>query len=214
MYIEILSVSKKKEQDNLPEREDELRQHLAQYGFTLNAVKKTLLNSALINKTLNDIASSEEKPDVVIIANALRTQNDSSFRKYFVETVAAAERAENEPAPKDYWKRRNKAFARAKKEHADAEALEALEKEYTLTRKKAKVFSLGDFGNDYRGYCFIYKGIRVACVPKAELTGQDFGMVAARAAKRTEETYENSADDYPDGFGTQDYIPPKTGFAN
>ena len=48
MYIEILSVSKKKEQDNLPEREDELRQHLAQYGFTLNAVKKTLLNSALI----------------------------------------------------------------------------------------------------------------------------------------------------------------------
>ena len=214
MYIEILSVSKKKEQDNLPEREDELRQHLAQYGFTLNAVRKTLLNSALINKTLNDIASSEEKPDVVIIANALRTQNDSSFRKYFVETVAAAERAENEPAPKDYWKRRNKAFARAKKEHADAQALEALEKEYTLTRKKAKVFSLGDFGNDYRGYCFIYKGIRVACVPKAELTGQDFGMVAALAAKRTEEIYENSANDYPDGFGTQDYIPPKNGFAN
>ena len=128
MYIEILSVSKKKEQDNLPEREDELRQHLAQYGFTLNAVKKTLLNSALINKTLNEIASSEDKPDVVIIANALRTQNDSSFRKYFVETVAAAERAENEPAPKDYWKRRNKAFARAKKEHADAEAMAALEK--------------------------------------------------------------------------------------
>ena len=214
MYIEILSVSKKKEQDNLPEREDELRQHLAQYGFTLNAVKKTLLNSALINKTLNEIASSEDKPDVVIIANALRTQNDSSFRKYFVETVAAAERAENEPAPKDYWKRRNKAFARAKKEHADAEAMAALEKEYTLTRKKAKVFSLGDFGNEYRGYCFVYKGMRVACVPKAELTGQEFGMVAALAAKRTEEIYENSANDYPDGFGTQDYIPPKTGFAN
>lgn len=214
MYIEILSVSKKKEQDNLPDREDELRLSLAQFGFTLNAVKKTLMNPTLINSALNAIATADDKPDVVIIANALRSKDDSSFKKYFVETVAAAERAENDPAPKDYWKKRNKAFAEARKNHASQEELDALEKEFTLSRRKAKVFSLGDFGEGYRGYCFIYKGVRVAVVPKADLTGNDFGRVAALAAVRTTEVYESSSNDYPDGFGVKDYVPPKTGFVN
>ena len=204
MYIEILSVSKKKEQDLLPDREDELRLHLAKYGYTLNAVKKTIMHPTLINNALNAIALTKDKPDVVIIANALRTKDDSSFKKYFVETVAAAERAVNVPAPKDYWKNRNKAFAQAKTEHADEEKLAKLEKEYTLQRKKAKVFSLGDFGEGYRGYCFIYKDMRVAVVPQAELTGNDFGQVAALAAVRTTEVYENSANDFPDGFGIAD----------
>ena len=214
MFIQILSVSKKKEQDTLPDREDELRLYLAQYGYNLNAVKKTVMHPTLINSALNAIAEAEEKPDVVVIANALRTKDDTSFKKYFVETVAAAERSVNEPAPKDYWKRRNQAFAQARSEHADEERMAELEKEFTLTRQKAKVFSLGDFGEGYRGYCFIYKGMRVAVVPQAELTGNDFGEVAALAAVRTEEIYESSANDFPDGFGTEDYIPPKTGFVN
>ncbi len=214
MYIEILSVSKKKEQDTLPDREDELRLRLAKYGFTLNAVKKTIMHPTLINSALNGIASAEDKPDVVIIANALRTKDASSFKKYFVETVAAAERGINEPAPKDYWKRRNRAFAQAKAAHADEQRMAELEKEYTLTRKKAKVFSLGQFGEGYRGYCFIYKGVRVAVVPKAELTGSDFGEVAALAAVRTAEIFESSANEFPEGFGTQEYIPAKTGFVN
>ena len=214
MYIEILSVSKKKEQDTLPDREDELRLRLAKYGFTLNAVKKTIMHPTLINSALNGIASAEDKPDVVIIANALRTKDASSFKKYFVETVAAAERGINEPAPKDYWKRRNRAFAQAKAAHADEQRMAELEKEYTLTRKKTKVFSLGQFGEGYRGYCFIYKGVRVAIVPKAELTGSDFGEVAALAAVRTAEIFESSANEFPEGFGTQEYIPAKTGFVN
>ena len=214
MYIEILSVSKKKEQDTLPDREDELRLRLAKYGFTLNAVKKTIMHPTLINSALNGIASAEDKPDVVIIANALRTKDASSFKKYFVETVAAAERGINEPAPKDYWKRRNRAFAQAKAAHADEQRMAELEKEYTLTRKKTKVFSLGQFGEGYRGYCFIYKGVRVAVVPKAELTGSDFGEVAALAAVRTAEIFESSANEFPEGFGTQEYIPAKTGFVN
>ena len=56
--------------------------------------------------------------------------------------------------------------------------------------------------------------MRVAVVPQAELTGNDFGQVAALAAVRTTEVYENSANDFPDGFGIADYIPPKTGFVN
>ena len=212
MFIEIISVSKKTEQDMLPDREDELRLSLAKYGYSLKTIKKTIMHPTLINSALNSIAQSEDKPDVVIIANALRTKDDRSFKKYFVETVAAAERAENEPAPKDYWKNRRKAFVEAKKNGAGEEELEKLEKEFTLSRRKSKVFSLGDFGEGYRGYCFIFKGIRVAAVPQAELTGNDFGEVAALAAVRTTEVFENSANDYHDGFGSEDYIPPKTDF--
>ncbi len=71
-----------------------------------------------------------------------------------------------------------------------------MEEEYLLTRKRAKVFSLGDFGNGFKGYCFIYKGIRVAAVPQAELAGEDFAQIAALAAVRTTEVFENSANDY------------------
>ncbi|MBQ6387576.1 MAG: class B sortase [Ruminococcus sp.] len=214
VYIEILSVSKKKEQDNLTDREDELRRTLAKYGYTLKAIKKTVMHPTLINTALNAIAKADEKPDMVIIANGLRTKDDTSFKKYFVETVSAAERAENPSVPKRYWQDRRKEFAEAKQRGADKDELAALEKKYTLTRHKAKVFSLGDFGEGYRGYCFVYKGIRVAATPKAELTGRDFADVAALAAVRTTEIFENSADDYPDGFGTEPYVPPKTDFVS
>ena len=214
MFIEIISVNKKKETDVLTSRADELKQKLDKYGYKLNAIHKTLLNPVTINSTLNNLAGAEEKPDVVIIANALRTKDSTSFKNYFVETVVTAERAESEPAPKDYWKKRNKAFAEAKKNKAGEEELKKLEEEFTLTRKMAKVFSLGDFGNGFKGYCFIYKGIRVAAVPKAELTEADFAEIAALAAVRTTEVFENSANDYPDGFTVEHYIPPKTDFVS
>ena len=214
MFVEIISVNKKKETDVLAERESELKEKLDKYGYSLKSVTKALMTPVVINSALNSLAVAEEKPDVVIIANALRTKDSTSFKKYFVETVVTAERAESEPAPKDYWKNRNKAFAEARKQKKSKEELEALEKEYLLTRKKAKVFSLGDFGNGYKGYCFMYKGIRVAAVPKAELTGVDFAEVAALAAVRTTEIFENSANDYPEGFGIEEYVPPKTGFVN
>ena len=214
VFVEIISVNKKKETDVLAERESELKEKLDKYGYSLKSVTKALMTPVVINSALNSLAVAEEKPDVVIIANALRTKDSTSFKKYFVETVVTAERAESEPAPKDYWKNRNKAFAEARKQKKSKEELEALEKEYLLTRKKAKVFSLGDFGNGYKGYCFMYKGIRVAAVPKAELTGVDFAEVAALAAVRTTEIFENSANDYPEGFGIEEYVPPKTGFVN
>ncbi len=214
MYIQILSVSKKTENDSLTEQSDELRSRLSNYGFSLTAIKKTLLSPITINSALNSISKADDKPDVVIVANVLDTKNSKSFKKYMVETVVAAEKAENEPAPKDYWKKRNKAFAEAKKNKASDEELEQLSKKFELTKKKSKVFSLGDFGNGFNGYCFMYRGIRVAVIPKAELTGQEFGEVAALAAVRTTEVFENSSNDYPDGFSSLNYVPEKTGFVN
>ena len=132
MFIEIISVNKKKETDVLTTRADELKQKLDKYGYSLNTVHKTLMNPVTINSTLNNLAGGEEKPDIVIIANALRTKDSTSFKKYFVETVVTAERAESEPVPKDYWKKRNKAFAEARKKKLEKEKLEELSRSVTL----------------------------------------------------------------------------------
>ena len=97
MYIEIISVSNKKETDTISHRRKELSETLSRYGFTLNDIKKTLLNSSAINGTLNKIAKSDSKPDVVIITNALDPRDSRSFKKYFVETVAARARRKTSP---------------------------------------------------------------------------------------------------------------------
>ena len=164
--------------------------------------------------TLSSIAKSHDKPDIAIVTGALKSRDNSSFKKYLVESVVAAEKAVNEPAPKDYWKRRNAAFKAAKARGASKEELEELEKSFELTRKKAKVFSLGDFGNGYKGYAFMFDGMRVAVVPKAELCGMDFAEIAALACERTNDVFENNKDEYPDGFSVHTYVPPKTGFVN
>lgn len=214
MDIQILSVSKNIESETISERSDEMRNRLYKYGYSLKAVKKTVLQSGKIKSAIKEIANSTEKPDIVIVANALSTTDSRSFKKYFVETVAAAEHAENEPAPKDYWKKRNSAFSKAKKEKASQEELDELAEQFKMFRKKSKVFNLGDFGNGYKGYCFMYKGIKVAALPQAELTGEDINEVIALGAVRTSEVFENSAEDYPGGFSTKEYVPAKTGFVN
>ena len=214
MQIKILSVVKKPSQPDLVDRTYELRKRLAKYGYSLSEVRTTQLNAAKIRTALNEIAKSEEKPDAVIIANALSTTDSSSFRKYFVDAVATAEKAENEPAPKDYWKKRDAAFRKAKKAKATDEELEAFTDEYRLFRKKSKVFKLGEFGNGYKGYCFMFKGMRVAALPQSSLTGENDDDVISLAAVRTEEVFENSAEKYPEGFSLKEYVPAKTGFVN
>ncbi len=214
MFIDIISVCKKQERDDISWRENELKKALGEHGFTLGSIHKTLLQSTAIKVTLNSLAKSDDKPDAVIITGALKSKDNSSFKKYLVETVASAEHDVNEPAPKDYWKRRNAAFKELRQRKATAEEFKALEEEFELTRKKAKIFSLGDFGNGYKGYAFIYKGLRVAAVPKAELCGKDFNEIAAIAAQRATEVFENAENEYPDGFSEQKYVPAKTGFVN
>ena len=211
MTFEILFTGKKSEQTL---SETELRYLLNKQGDELIAVKKTLLQSKAIDVALSGIAKSENKPEAVFVAEALSTTDSTSFKKYFVEAIASSERAESEPAPKDYWKKRNQAFREAKENNASEEELKALEEEYQLTRKKAKVFSLGDLGNGYKGYAFTYKGMRVAVLPKSELTGKSFEETAQLAKSRMNESYEKTADEFPGGFSEQPYTPAKTGFAN
>ncbi|MCD8026946.1 MAG: class B sortase [Clostridiales bacterium] len=210
--IQVLSVKNKSL--NIAQRRDEIAQTLGKYGFSLTDVNKTALSSKALKQLLNKSAGSQQKPDTVIIAEALTTTDSKSFRKSFAEVVASAQRAENDPTPKKYWKNRNAAFKQAKKDGASEKELSELEDEYRLYRRKSKIFNLGDFGNSYKGYCFMYKGMRVAVLPKSGLTDADLTDELALAAVRTEEVFENSAEDYPDGFSTVEYVPEKTGFVN
>ena len=214
MLIEVLSVCKKNETEPLSWRDKDIERSLEAKGYKLKGIKKTLLQASAIKMTLSSIAKSYNKPDIAIVTGALKSKDNSSFKKYLVESVVAAEKAVNEPVPKDYWKSRNAAFKAAKARHASKEELEELEKSFELTRKKAKVFSLGDFGNGYKGYAFMFDGMRVAVVPKAELCGMDFAEIAALACERTNDVFENNKDEYPDGFSVHTYVPPKTGFVN
>ncbi len=215
MFIEILNITQKKDAQPSALQFGELKNALEKQDVTLRGDAKSVRNSAkAINAALDSIAESDSKPDVVVLTDALDSTDSASFKQNFVETVAAAERAENEPAPKDYWKKRNQAFKEARDNNATDEELKALEEEYELSRKKAKIFSLGDCGNGYKGYAFSYRGLRVAAVPKTALTGRDAAELVAFAAKATQEKFEENAEKYPGGFSEQKYVPAKTGFVN
>lgn len=214
MLIEILSVCKKNGTDSVSWNEEPLKKSLGERGYTLTGVKKTILQASAIKAALTSISKRSDKPDILIVTGALKTKDNTSFKKYFVESVVASERSVNEPPPKDYWKKRNAAMKEARQKKLSKEEIRELEKEWELTRKKAKIFSLGDFGNGYKGYAFIFNGVRVAAVPKAELAGRSFEEIAATAALRTTEVFENGKNDFPDGFSEQTYVPAKTGFAN
>ncbi len=214
MLIEILSVCKKNGTDSVSWNEEPLKKSLGERGYTLTGVKKTILQASAIKAALTSISKRSDKPDILIVTGALKTKDNTSFKKYFVESVVASERSVNEPPPKDYWKKRNAAMKEARQKKLSKEEIRELEKEWELTRKKAKVFSLGDFGKGYKGYAFIFNGVRVAAVPKAELAGRSFEEIAATAALRTTEVFENGKNDFPDGFSEQTYVPAKTGFAN
>lgn len=214
MDIEILYVNKNDNSFELTQRTDEMKSELGKYGFSLLNIKKVTRKPGKLKAAVNASASALQKPDIIVVADALSTTDSTSFRKLFAETVAAAEHAENKPAPKDYWKQRNLAFRKAKKSRATEEEIDELTEKFRMFRKKSKIFNLGDFGNGYRGYCFMFKGVRVAVLPQAVFTGKDIRDVISLAAVRVKEVFENSAEDYPGGFSKKEYVPAKTGFVN
>lgn len=125
-----------------------------------------------------------------MIAEALTTKDSTSFRKKFAEVVAASEKYENTPVPKDYWRKRNLDFLDAKKRKADKEEMEQLEDKYRMFRKKSRIFSLKDMGNGYRGYCFMYRGIQVAVLPKSALAGENPEDMVCLACIRAKSNFE------------------------
>ena len=88
--IEVLSVCKKNETEPLSWRDKDIERSLEAKGYKLKGIKKTLLQASAIKMTLSSIAKSYNKPDIAIVTGALKSKDNSSFKKYLVESVVAA----------------------------------------------------------------------------------------------------------------------------
>lgn len=207
MNIEILSVTTKSGAGRLKQHTDELRSRLSELGFSLTDVHSVQLKPESIVKALERSASSADKPDMIVIADALSDKGAESFRSRFAEIVVKSEHAETKPVPKTYWKDRAKAIKTAQ---TAGEDVEAVKESYRVYRKKARIFSLGEFADKGKGYCFMYKGIRIATLP-AVSSCENMPELICLGAVRTKEVFINSAEDYPDGFSQIEYTPRKTG---
>lgn len=189
----------------------ELSGILAEKGFTLTYITPVDFKSKKIIKALDKCADNEEKPSVVIVANALSDKGADSFKRHFSEVVAQAEKAEKPKVPKDYWKKRNKALRNAKKLKLSDEKVENIKESFKLYRKKSKIFNLGDLGNGCKGFCFMYKGMQVAVLPRTKYSLGNIEEMILAAAEKTVELFENNKEKYPGGFSKVEYIPPKKG---
>ena len=208
MDIEVLLVN----QSDTPDIDSgELSGRLAEKGFTLTYITNVDFKSKKIITALDKCADNEVKPSVVILANALSDKGSDSFKRHFSEVVAQAEKAEKPKAPKYYWKKRNKALRNAKKLKLSDERVEEIKESFRLYRKKSKIFNLGDLGNACKGFCFMYKGMQVAVLPRTKYTLSNIEDMLAAAAEKTVEVFKENEEKYPGGFSRVEYIPPKKG---
>ena len=208
MDIEILLVN----QSNTPNIDNnELSGKLAENGFMLTYVTNVDFKSKKLIAALDKCADNEEKPAVVIVANALSDKGAESFKRHISEVVAQAEKAEKPKVPKNYWKKRTKALKNAKKLKLSEEKVNEIKESFKLYRKKSKIFNLGDLGNGCKGYCFMYKGMKVAVLPRDKYSLSSVDDMILMAATKTLEVFENNEEQYPGGFSKVEYIPPKKG---
>ena len=208
MDIEILLVN----QNDTPALDSgELSDKLAENGFTLTYITPVDFKSKKIISALDKCADNNEKPSVVILANALSDKGADSFKKHFSEVVAQAEKAEKPKAPKDYWKKRTKALKNAEKLKLSDERVQEIKDSFKLYRKKSKIFNLGDLGNGCKGFCFMYKGMKVTALPQEKYSLNNIDDMILAAAQKTVEVFENNEAEYPGGFSKVEYVPPKKG---
>lgn len=130
---------------------------------------------------------SSDSPDIFIFSNALYTSDSSSFKSAFYEFITTQE------------------------------AMLSVDGEHENTTPKIKIFSLGNLGYGYKGYCFrIYEKIFIA-LPYASLVQEDIASFIPRAVAKAMDIIDENREAYPDGiaFKTNDTEQPvkeKEGF--
>jgi sortase B len=122
---------------------------------------------------------SSEPADIFLFANALCTSDSSSFKELFYELISELE-------------------ASLPKEEEFSELPRHAPKEEKPT-PKIKIFSLGDLGGCYKGYCFLYQGKLFVAVPYTHLTGRDLPQLLSYAVEKAQSIIEQNRREYPDG---------------
>ena len=112
---------------------------------------------------------NSDPAQMYIFANALNTSDSSSFKNLFYELIA---KLESELIP---------------------------DEDHPRAVPKLKVFSLGDLGCGYKGYCFRCNGRVFIAVPYASLTELDIAELLSCAIAKTSDVLTAKRDEYPGG---------------
>ena len=121
---------------------------------------------------------------IFIFANALSSTDSYSFKRLFYELIDRLESALRAEPSPDG------------------------------TVAKIKVFSLGDMGNGYKGYCFMYRGKLFIALPSAALCGREAAELIVSALSAADEVISANKAEYPGGIA---YLPagiPKGRYAD
>lgn len=137
---------------------------------------KTEINSnpKKIKTAVLDSLKNKNKPDFVIFANALDTEDSSSFRRLFTPLIESAE-----------YKYRN-----------DFEDT----KSGTLMHHHIKVYPLPDPSSGFSSYCFIINGTKFLVMPRITLVGGSFTQFLCDTVKRSADVFDAILEECPDGF--------------
>ena len=196
MNVEVFSLrTSEKDIENISNNLKSISDELAKDEFYVKYKTEVDLNKQRIKKALDSCAESDDRPDIIVVANALTSQDSSSFKKLFADIIAEYESEIQDPAPP-----KNKKGAKNES---------AKENKYFI--KKIKIFSMGDLGNNYNGYCFTYKGIRVVVLPKTSLTGKETTDLFYQGILTANHIFDNNEEQYPEGINLVEGIFPCKG---
>lgn len=129
-----------------------------------------------ISKALNHSEESTDSPTYNIFLNALDTEDSESFKALFSNFIKSREE-DFEPD----------------EEHKDMIA-------------RVRICSLGEFSNEYKGYCFQIFDKKYIVLPLASLCETEISYLVESAVDKAEAIFEKSKESSPDGLV---YVEPK-----
>lgn len=172
MYnCEIFSVRKSRSDfDYAAKNAERLESFLAEKGISAQYYTEISQDPKKINAALTNSMSDGKAPDFYLFLNALNTSDSSSFKQSFYEFITAQEE------------------------------LLKNEEMYKGKNPKIKIYSLGDLGNGYRGFCFRINEKRFVVLPYASLTGSDLFDLIDKAIDKANRVFLDSMAKYQNGI--------------
>ncbi|MDR0914004.1 MAG: class B sortase [Oscillospiraceae bacterium] len=169
-----------------------------------------------IYEALEVSTNDANPPEMIVLVNALSTSSSESFRDIFSRTIINYEKEQ----PLQEVAKAEKATTADKQESADQTTPEDAKKPKKFGKKatpamlksKVKIHSLGNCGNEYRGYCFLYKGIKVVALPQTELTEREYSDLIAASVQKAQAIFAAAKEKYPNGFTQVEVKNEKRGF--
>ena len=204
MNIEVFSLRSSQEDinsvsDNLERISDEL----AKDGFIIKYKTEVDISKQRIKKAISASAESDSKPDMIVIANALSSCDSSSFKTLFADIISEFEDEIQDPPP----------AKSKKKKPSDGDSTQDNQEEQKYYIKKIKIFSMGDLGNGYKGFCFTCKGIRIVVLPRTSYTGKDIADLFYQSVLTATEIFDSNEEKFPNGLNITEGTPKKQSLA-